>query len=352
MMMKSTTAASKQQQRGGEGGSGIVVDYFSVAVVGFTIVSVLITLSHYQVFRGSGLPPSLDVNVDCGPCRQQQHDTIPAYCKLPLQFDKFIWFITDGWPYFKAQPSLEQYSNNSIVFTTSVYGTKWSHTIYTSWFTGLPSTNLFADIISGDHLFESMARARLLVLDDEAHQASPLKGDSVVVDEVHQACSLQRQLSKQQQLQVQKQLEQQRQEFQGKKHRKKSPSPFIAAGKQESGYEGESDEGTGSYIEIDKDKDKDKDKEQKPEWLDIRKNEKSWIKYIGTEWTPLVIIGGVQKCMDVYGMEADLVSESLDLPHSYATLWDGKLVKVLNEVDPILHNIFLLLLLHSGPCEC
>ena len=105
--------------------------------------------TRFNIFFCSGLPPNLDVNIECGPCVPK--DALPEYCNLPeeLQFTKFIWFITDGWPYNVANESLAIYQDHSIEFSTVVYGNKWSHTIYTSWFTGLPSTNLFGDVIRG-----------------------------------------------------------------------------------------------------------------------------------------------------------------------------------------------------------
>eukprot|EP01114_Cavostelium_apophysatum_P023275 TRINITY_DN8717_c0_g1_i2.p1 TRINITY_DN8717_c0_g1~~TRINITY_DN8717_c0_g1_i2.p1 ORF type:complete len:845 (+),score=159.23 TRINITY_DN8717_c0_g1_i2:156-2690(+) len=123
----------------------------------FTILAVAVSIANYLSFRGQALPPSLDVNVECSPCAKDQK----SYCDIDedYQFHSVIWFITDGWPWYKANETIAQFSDHYVPFTTAVYGTRWSHTVYTTWFTGLPSTNLLATPIKGDQLFEATERA-------------------------------------------------------------------------------------------------------------------------------------------------------------------------------------------------
>lgn len=121
-------------------------------LIGVTIA----TLLRLQSFASSGTPPTLDVNVDCSPCAHSQ----PSYCEpLPYQYKKVIWFITDGWAYYRAKSALDYYSNNSIVFTHAAIGDRWSHAIYTSWWTGIAPMNMLGFPIKGDQLWESLARA-------------------------------------------------------------------------------------------------------------------------------------------------------------------------------------------------
>lgn len=54
---------------------------------------------------------------------------------------------------------MDYYSNNSIMFTHSVIGDRWSHAVYTSWWTGLPPMNMLGFSVKGDQLLESIARA-------------------------------------------------------------------------------------------------------------------------------------------------------------------------------------------------
>jgi len=114
------------------------------------------TLLRLQSFASSGTPPSLDINVDCSPCAENT----PSYCEpLPYQYKKVVWFITDGWAYYRAKSALDYYSNNSIVFTHAAIGDRWSHAIYTSWWTGIAPMNMLGFPINGDQLWESLARA-------------------------------------------------------------------------------------------------------------------------------------------------------------------------------------------------
>mmetsp|Transcript_10987 Transcript_10987/g.15130 ORF Transcript_10987/g.15130 Transcript_10987/m.15130 type:complete len:885 (+) Transcript_10987:54-2708(+) len=114
------------------------------------------TLLRLQSFASSGTPPSLDTNVDCSPCASSK----PSYCEpLPFQYKKVVWFITDGWAYYRAKSALDTYSNNSIVYTHSPIGDRWSHAIYTSWWTGIAPMNMLGFPVKGDQLWESLARA-------------------------------------------------------------------------------------------------------------------------------------------------------------------------------------------------
>lgn len=66
--------------------------------VGVIIVVLALTLSHYHEFLGKGTPPTLLVNNLCSPCSDSE---VPEICDLPkeYQFEKVIWFITDGMSY-------------------------------------------------------------------------------------------------------------------------------------------------------------------------------------------------------------------------------------------------------------
>ncbi|KAJ5071027.1 hypothetical protein M0811_02009 [Anaeramoeba ignava] len=54
---------------------------------------------------------------------------------------------------------LPTYEDHSIIFTVSVSGLKWSHAIFSCWWTGMPPTNYFATTINGDNLFQAINRA-------------------------------------------------------------------------------------------------------------------------------------------------------------------------------------------------
>jgi hypothetical protein len=81
-----------------------------------------ITVWNYISFRGSGVPPTPIVNEICS-CNKAVREN---YCDVPpsFQFEKFIWFITDGWPYYRAQESMSYMIDESVVYTTAVRGTR------------------------------------------------------------------------------------------------------------------------------------------------------------------------------------------------------------------------------------
>lgn len=64
-------------------------------------------------------------------------------CTLPsqLQFDRFLWFVSDGFPVSFAFPLLEVFEDHGVGYTIEIPGAKYSHAIYTSFLTGQPPTN-------------------------------------------------------------------------------------------------------------------------------------------------------------------------------------------------------------------
>eukprot|EP01119_Soliformovum_irregulare_P000182 TRINITY_DN10130_c0_g1_i1.p1 TRINITY_DN10130_c0_g1~~TRINITY_DN10130_c0_g1_i1.p1 ORF type:complete len:864 (+),score=206.95 TRINITY_DN10130_c0_g1_i1:55-2646(+) len=87
----------------------------------------------------------------------------PFYCDLGSdvhRFNKFVVFVTDGWPVKYAEEVLEFYKDHSVTYLVDVPGAKYSHAIYTSHLTGQLPTNYKGDPINGDHLLRSLLRSR------------------------------------------------------------------------------------------------------------------------------------------------------------------------------------------------
>ncbi|KAJ5071026.1 hypothetical protein M0811_02008 [Anaeramoeba ignava] len=109
----------------------------------------------YNHFLSRSVPPNQNINNLCA-CNSSHFACSKS---LSHQFDKFIWFIIDSYPYKRFERILPTYEDHSIIFTVSVSGMKWSHAIFSCWWTGMPPTNYFATTINGDNLFQAINRA-------------------------------------------------------------------------------------------------------------------------------------------------------------------------------------------------
>ncbi|KAJ5079368.1 hypothetical protein M0811_04389 [Anaeramoeba ignava] len=109
----------------------------------------------FSVFMTRGVPPTNEINDFCV-CNPTHFACSEP---LPPQFDKFIWFITDSYPLKRFEKALPTYEDHSIIFTVSLSGNRYSHAVYTCWWTGMPPANVFGSEIKGDNLIASINRA-------------------------------------------------------------------------------------------------------------------------------------------------------------------------------------------------
>src|SRR3989338_7502555 len=65
-------------------------------------------------------------------------------------------FVTDGWPIQYAKETISQYRDHAHIWGINVPGSKYSHAIYTAFFTGQPHTNYMGFPLSGDSLLDSI----------------------------------------------------------------------------------------------------------------------------------------------------------------------------------------------------
>eukprot|EP01028_Stygiella_incarcerata_P013850 TRINITY_DN852_c0_g1_i2.p1 TRINITY_DN852_c0_g1~~TRINITY_DN852_c0_g1_i2.p1 ORF type:complete len:854 (-),score=186.32 TRINITY_DN852_c0_g1_i2:1242-3803(-) len=112
-----------------------------------------ITYSQFRAVRFIAWNPKINEFCRC-------HPEDPS-CVIPqeLQFDKFIWVVTDGLPANEAPRTIETFGASSPKYVTWIKGPKWSHAVYTMWMSGVSSTNFFGEAIQGDQLYASLARA-------------------------------------------------------------------------------------------------------------------------------------------------------------------------------------------------
>eukprot|EP01114_Cavostelium_apophysatum_P005081 TRINITY_DN1568_c0_g1_i1.p1 TRINITY_DN1568_c0_g1~~TRINITY_DN1568_c0_g1_i1.p1 ORF type:complete len:876 (-),score=228.98 TRINITY_DN1568_c0_g1_i1:1299-3926(-) len=113
------------------------------------------TLLIYTYFLVRAQNTSTTVNTHCKDNPQLD------YCQIPKEkkFDKFLLFATDCWPIKYAKDVLEHYADHSISYFVNIPGAKYSHAIYTAYFTGQLPTNYKGEEIKGDHFIRSLLRA-------------------------------------------------------------------------------------------------------------------------------------------------------------------------------------------------
>ncbi|KAG9395984.1 hypothetical protein J8273_2333 [Carpediemonas membranifera] len=75
-----------------------------------------------------------------------------------LQFDKFLWLVTDAHPRNFANSTFDLYEQHSARFNTFIPGIKYSHSIYSGWLTGKYPTNYPGVGIELDTYLKAIAR--------------------------------------------------------------------------------------------------------------------------------------------------------------------------------------------------
>jgi hypothetical protein len=84
-----------------------------------------------------------------------------------LQFDKFVFLFSDGFPRVLSDRIFDEYRQNSIAFLVDVPGIKLSHAIFLSFFTGQPDVRFWASrMMTDDNIFDSLFRS------DQMHYVS------------------------------------------------------------------------------------------------------------------------------------------------------------------------------------
>eukprot|EP01028_Stygiella_incarcerata_P003594 TRINITY_DN1740_c0_g1_i1.p1 TRINITY_DN1740_c0_g1~~TRINITY_DN1740_c0_g1_i1.p1 ORF type:complete len:845 (-),score=185.66 TRINITY_DN1740_c0_g1_i1:174-2708(-) len=123
-----------------------------IAVLVFVFYAAVCSLRNFKDIRT--LHWSMEINTFCH-CNPEHVD-----CQVnpDLQFNRFIWAVTDGVPRKFMDKTFDMYANNSVKYTVHVPGYKWSHAIYTAWMTGMPATNYFGESVKGDHIIRSIVR--------------------------------------------------------------------------------------------------------------------------------------------------------------------------------------------------
>jgi len=123
----------------------------------FTILVIFFLYGTYSAFSYFSIRHQSESSEENKLCSGK---SAPEYCHIPQRkFSKFLLFATDCWPINYAKDVFEHYKSNSISYYVDIPGAKYSHAIYTSYFTGQLPTNYKGDPIKGDHLIKSMLRA-------------------------------------------------------------------------------------------------------------------------------------------------------------------------------------------------
>lgn len=126
-------------------------------LIAIVVLSMVTSFAKYSIFRRMVWDDAINTHCLCGHSAQlaaqtmldhslgstaEQKHTVAYhdYCSLDSvtdkQWDRFLFFITDGLSRAYAEDTYEAFREHSVSYTVHVPGYKFSHAIYTSWLTG------------------------------------------------------------------------------------------------------------------------------------------------------------------------------------------------------------------------